>query len=199
METGFSQEKRRLIVSAAWTLSSTVISCKRPNSPKRESAADLLRRAASKLGLLFSLRGILVTLFLNPLAQFRQFAIRKMGDQPRHGAAAYTSAVAGIWRWRRRRGGRWAWRCRGWRHRSGSWAWRRWLDRVCWNHWGRIHFSCLTCGTCSLALGFGCRLDFRCDGGGGFRSGFRGLQDDLFGLLRLGLSHTASDGRGCVW
>ena len=79
METGFSQEKRRLIVSAAWTLSSTVISCKRPNSPKRESAADLLRRAASKLSLLFSLRGILVTLFLNPLAQVRQFAIRKMG------------------------------------------------------------------------------------------------------------------------
>lgn len=93
MEAGFSQEKRRLIVSAARTLSSTVISCNRRNSPKRESAADLLRRAVSELGLRFSLRGISVSLLLNQLAQVRQFAIRKMGYQPRHGTGAFTSGV----------------------------------------------------------------------------------------------------------
>ena len=93
MEAGFSQEKRRLIVSAAWTLSSTVISCNRRNSAKRESAADLLRRAVSELGLRFSLRGISVSLLLNQLAQVRQFAIRKMGYQPRDGAGAFTSSV----------------------------------------------------------------------------------------------------------
>jgi len=54
-----SQEKRRLIMRAAWMRCSTVIPSSRRNSLKRESVADLLRLAARDVGLGFPVEGIL--------------------------------------------------------------------------------------------------------------------------------------------
>ena len=59
----------------------------------------------------------------------------------------------------------------------------------------------MTRDACSLALGlsFYFSLDFCCDSGCRFGSGLRGIQDDLFGLLGLGLCHASRNSRCGIW